>query len=99
MLLFLSHWLKVSRGFQSYEEFCHLKSREVRCGQVTQVVLGGSVSSGLLFHQRCSLDDQRSLIFLHRKTLQLFSVVINCIVKKYTDAGNLFGLDAAVEEA
>lgn len=43
--------------------FGHLKSREVRCWQVTQVVLGGSVSSCLLLHQRCSLCDRRQFIF------------------------------------
>lgn len=43
--------------------FGHLKSWEVRRWQVTQVVLGGSVSSGLLLHQRCSLHDRRQFIF------------------------------------
>lgn len=48
-----------------FRGFRHLKSREVRRDQVAQVVLGRSVSSGLLLHQRRSLDDKRELIFLH----------------------------------
>lgn len=59
MLLSLSHWEKLWRRFQRCEGLSHLKGSKVRCGQVAQVVLGGSVSSGLLLHQRCSLEAKR----------------------------------------
>lgn len=43
----------------------HLKRRELRHGQVTQVVLSWAIPSGLFFHQRSGLKGQVQMISLH----------------------------------
>lgn len=59
----------------------HLKSREIRSRQVTQVVFCRSVSSGLFFDQRCCLKEETWFVFGTGNILQPLgnSLEMNCI--------------------
>lgn len=59
----------------------HLKSREIRSRQVTQVVFCRSVSSGLFFDQRCCLKEETRFVFGTGNILQPLgnSLEMNCI--------------------